>query len=434
MKYIIVGAGIAGLTAAYGLLEKGHQVLVLEKESAIGGLAKSFQYHNFTFDIGPHRFFTDKDEIYRFIKSVLKQDYAVIVQKSSFHLLNRYFPWPLGPSTLVKLPPHLLFRIISDLFLKPKSESQNFVNSTISRYGRTLFELVFRDYTEKFCRISCKDLHANWIKVSLDKAIINKKIGLDSLLDLFSMGYASLRFKTKFLYPKGGCGRFAQTLAAMISDKGGRIIKDVKDISISCNDRQITSLSYVNSDKESAEFDRLVYTAPINQLARQLKLGAPNLEYLNSVIYNIEINKRLKISDQWIYFGDRDLSFVRVSFPRNFDKNNVPFGKDSLCVEVTCKNDSWLWSKPDSIRERVISDLGRVKLCRPRDIARIHIEKIADTYPIYKIDYLKELSDLRKKLSGFRNLTCLGRSGTFWYNNMDESIETALKFADDLGC
>jgi protoporphyrinogen oxidase len=430
MKYVIIGAGIAGLTAAHQLLKKGHEVLILEKESDIGGLSRSFRYGGFIFDIGPHRFFTSNHEVDEFIGSVLKEDRVVINRMSSVYLLNRYFSWPLAPDALLKFPPHLLFKVVFDLFLGTRQEDQDFRSSAIGRYGKTLFELVFRDYTEKFCHIPCEKLHSNWIKVSLEKTIINKNIKMDSLVDLFKMPYKSIRARTRFLYPTGGCGKFTQNLGRMISDKGGIIIRNTGDIFIGSENDRITSLRYAGADKATAGFGHIIYTAPITQIIKQLNLGTVDLEYLNSIIYNIEINKPLARPEQWIYFGDSDLIFVRVSFPKNFHKDNVPPGKDSLCVEVTCRGDSVLWNNPGFIRQRLAGDLAKAKLCRREDIGEVHIEKIANTYPIYKLNYLEELKAAQNKLSKFCNLTFLGRSGTFWYNNMDESIESALKLTD----
>lgn len=433
MKYVIVGAGVAGLSAAYKLLENGHEVIVLEKESKIGGLSKSFYYGNFIFDIGPHRFFTDKKEIYQFIRFVLKPDYAVIDRISSVHLLNKYYSWPLKLGAFMKLPLSILLKVSLDLFFKPKYEGHDFKSAIISSYGKTLYNLIFKDYTKKFCCILCEELHRDWMKAALDKAIIDKRIKIDSLLDLIKMIRNSMSFRMKFLYSKGGCGRFAQNLGQMISEKGGRIVTDIDDISINFKDYKITSLIYNGQGSETIEFDYLIYTAPITQLTQQLNLGVPNLEYLNSIVYNIEINRQLNNSYQWVYFGDSDLIFARISFPRNFDRNNVPSGSDSLCAEVTCKKDSLLWNNPESIKEQLIDDLIKIKLCQRKDIDGIHIEKIANTYPLYKLNYLQELENTKSKLSKFHNLTCLGRTGLFWYNNMDESIKMALEIADNIG-
>lgn len=433
MKHVIVGAGVAGLSAAYKLLENGHEVVVLEKESEIGGLSKSFHYGNFIFDIGPHRFFTDRKGVYQFIRFVLEPDCAVIDRISSVYLLSKYYLWPLRLDVLMKLPLSILLEVSLDLFLKPKYEGQDFKSAVISRYGKTLYNLIFKDYTKKFCCIPCEELHPNWIKVSLDKAIIDKRIKIDSLLDLIKMIRNSINFRMKFLYPKGGCGRFAQNLGQMISEKRGRIVTDIDDISINFEDYKITSLRYKGESSETIEFDHLIYTAPIARLAQQLNLGVPDLEYLNSIIYNIEINRQLNNMYQWVYYGNSDLIFVRISFPRNFDRNNVPVGRDSLCAEVTCQKDSLLWNNPESIKEQLIEDLIKIKLCQRKDIDNIHIEKIANTYPLYKLNYLQELENTKRKLSKFHNLTCLGRTGSFWYNNMDESIQMALEIADNMG-
>ena len=433
MKYVIVGAGVAGLSVAYKLLERGHQVLVLEKESDIGGLARSFRYGSFIFDIGPHRFFTDEKEVDQFVRSVLAQDYTLIDRRNSICLLNKYYRWPFRPDILVKLPLPVLLKAGFDLFSRPKFEGPDFKSSIIRRYGITLYNFIFKDYTEKFCHIPCERLSNNWIKASLDKAIIDKRLRMDSLFDILKMTYRSMGLRTRFLYPKGGCGRFAHNLAKLIREKKGKIVTDVDDISIDFKNNRINFLRYDGQDKGGMELDHLIYTAPITQIAQQLNLAVSDLEYLNSIVFNIELNRPLKNQSQWIYFGDSDLSFVRVSFPRNFDTDSVPYGKDSLCAEVTCKDDSLSWHKPESLRERIIEDLIRIDLCQRKDIDNIHIEKIPRSYPLYKLNYLEELENTKKRLDVFENLTCLGRTGTFWYNNMDESIKMALEAADSIG-
>ncbi|MBW2981161.1 FAD-dependent oxidoreductase [Candidatus Woesearchaeota archaeon] len=429
MKNIaVVGAGIAGLTIAYKLAEKGHKVTLIEKESQVGGLARSFIYGDFVFDIGPHRFHTDKPDVLKFIKFVLGDKSLTIDRTSGVYLFGKYHPWPIRPKTILNLPFTVLVKAAFDLFNRTPFESERFSDYIVSKYGKTLYNCFFKDYTEKFSFVPAPNLHYTWATASIDRAVIDKRLRMDSLFDTLRIALMPKPVKTKFLYPYKGVYRFSENLASMIKKKGGKIFTNVSDIKVNYKEDRIDSISFGDTTLKT---DLLVWTAPITEISGHLNLGKPNLNYLDILIYNIEIKKDLGDPNQWIYFGDRDLVFTRISLPKNFSKNNVPEGKDALCVEVTVK-DKNIWENPKSIIGRVISDLEKVKMCKKEDIGNIHIERITNTYPIYELNYKKELEEIKKKLSGFKNLICSGRTGAFYYNNMDNSIDMGLKLVDGL--
>jgi protoporphyrinogen oxidase len=182
-------------------------------------------------------------------------------------------------------------------------------------------------------------------------------------------------------------------------------------------------------DGQEWEVDFLIWTAPITKLARLLDLPVPRLHYLKIAMFNIELNRQLDQENQWVYFGDKNLAFSRISFPKNFYAGNVPAGRDSLCVETTL-NDEALWRDPRLLEDRIVADLEKIGLIRKEDIQNIHLERIEDAYPVYTLDYQEELAAVNNALARFKNLQCTGRTGLFWYNNMDESIEKGLKLAE----
>lgn len=422
---IITGAGIAGLTLAYLLSDHGYKVLIIEKDKETGGLAKSFFYGKGAFDVGPHRFHTDKDNISNLIKTILSDDLIYIKRKSSVHLFGIRHPWPIRLKTVLKLPKWFLLRSFLDLFTKPKftSDMKSFESYVISKYGKTLYYLFFRDYSRKFCRIDPSMLHYDWAMTGVERAIIDKRLQIGSLFDTIKVSLLPKpAVDTLFIYPKYSCSLFCKKTAKHIEEKGNTIITGSMVRSIQINNDKISSVC-VNDDIHTT--DRLVWTGNVNDLTGILGLPSRDLPYLNIILYNIIIDRNTNIADQWVYYGEKDLIFTRVSFPHNFSPYLFKHGYYGLCVEVTVK-DMDIWNRPEKYQERVIDDLVRTGLLNRKDIREIHIERIKDAYPIYHIDYRNQLKKLKNDTEKIKNLFLSGRTGAFYYNNMDNSIDSAI--------
>src|SRR3989304_7355400 len=154
-EVVIVGAGISGLTVGYFLAKNGYKVAIIERESSVGGLARSFYYDNFVFDIGPHRFHTDYQNVLDFIYEILTTEIVTIPRKSGIWLFNRYHEWPIRTSSAFNLPISILVKTTIDLFFNKNNkndEDENFESYIIGHYGKTLYDICFDKYTEKFCK------------------------------------------------------------------------------------------------------------------------------------------------------------------------------------------------------------------------------------------------------------------------------------------
>ena len=423
---MVVGAGVAGLTIARQLAENGIKVLILEREKRPGGLARSFSYGDFTFDVGPHRFHTDQHQIDLFIRSVLGRTAFEIKRKSSVFFRDKYYSWPFKASSLFQLPPAVLLGALRDLVFQASADGDSFENFVTSKYGRTLFNTFFKEYSQKFCFFHPRDLHRDWAVAGMERAVIDKKLKFYTLSNILKITLMPKTVNTMFLYPKDGCGIFSDLLQKETIERGARFFMGVEEIKLVKGKNRIHA---VIVDGQEWDIDFLIWTAPITTLARLLDLPVPDLHYLQIANFNIELNRQLDQSNQWIYFGDRNLVFSRISFPRHFYPGNVPAGKDSLCAEVTVKNEN-LWQDPWIIKKQLIRDLGKTHLVRETDIQNIHLEKIPEAYPVYTLNYKSELEKINRALSPFENLQCSGRTGLFWYNNMDESIEKALQLVE----
>jgi len=424
----IVGAGVSGLTLGHVLARRGFEVVVLEKLDRVGGLARSFRYGDFGFDIGPHRFHTDNPRVSSFIEGILGDEAITIERRSSVFLFGKYYHWPLRPHSLLRLPKSALIRCFFDLFKRPKFTTERFDDYIKNKYGPTLYEIFFHGYTLKYCWTDPAKLHATWASASIDRAIIDKRASMNTLLDTLKVTLMPKPITTKFLYPKHGVDVFSKKLEASIKSLGGRVVLNVDNIELSTAKGRVASISY-GGERESV--DLLVWTAPIPLLAEKLGLKRPNLHYLSLVAFNTEIDHRIGLDDQWIYFPSKELTLTRASFPENFSPLMVPEGKSSVCVEITSPKPADMQFA--AAREKnIIDDLEKVRLCSRQNILNIHIERVDNTYPLYELGYMQERHRFKEALKDFANVSLAGRTGLFWYNNMDNSIGQALQLADEL--
>lgn len=430
-KVVIVGAGVSGLTVAYKLCEAGFDVTVIEKEKEVGGLARSFRYDGFTFDIGPHRFHTDDKKVENFIKDILDDNYILIPRRSGVFMFKKYFNWPLEKEVLFKVPPLVGFKIFLDLIFRTYRTEKSFEDFVLNKYGKTIYKIFFGPYTKKFSFLDSSEIHRDWGEVGVNRAVIDKRVKVGTTFELIKNVFLPAPVKTEFIYPQdGGIAQFSLDLKNKIIKLGGKILTSTEITKIEMKKKLITSISINGRGPLKADF--VVWTAPLGLLLKLLNEDDTiDLEYLSILCFNVMIKTQKSAGYQWCYYGGGDTVFCRVSNLNLFNQNNSPPGKTGLCVEITSveKDDNWKNSK--GLIPQLKKDLKKVDLIKnEKDVLDIKIEKIQNVYPRYKINYTDELKKANFLLKKYPNLITLGRTGNFWYNNMDHSIKQALEFSE----
>lgn len=430
-QIIIVGAGIAGLTAGHLLAREGFKIVVLEKEDRVGGLARSFYYDKFFFDVGPHRFHTDDKAVQTFVEEVLGENKIVIHRSSGVWMFGQYHDWPLNWRIIFKLPPRVILKTMFDLFIKSDAKENNFEDYIIKKYGRTLYDVFFKPYTEKFLKIPCNQVHRNWAETGIDRAVIDKKVKMGNLREVIKTSLFPRAVKTNFLYPaNGGIDMFSRNLAEAIKKQGGEILLNSTIDKIEIEESSIKCIHY--QDKYFYP-DRVIWTAPLITLLDLLHLDPSPIRYLSTIIFNMKVTGDPAIKYQWCYFGQRDTIINRISIPVLFSPLASPQGETGICVELTCFEGDNVWNRPENFIKDVINDVIKVQVIKSSmEIKEIHIEKIANTYPVYDTAYLVDLDYTLEQVGRFKGLKLLGRTGTFFYNNMDHSIAMAFTMVRDL--
>jgi protoporphyrinogen oxidase len=428
-RTVVVGAGVAGLTIAYQLARQGHDVTVVERNDVVGGLARTWHYGDFHFDVGPHRFHTDNKKVEGFIRGVLGAEVIEIPRKSGVRMFGRFHDWPLRPGILFAMPVSAMFQGARDLIFKEHLTGESFEADVVNKYGRTLYDIFFGPYTEKFLFYSPTDLHRDWGRAGVNRAVIDKRASSDTLWSLLRNTLMPKPVETTFLFLPHGVGRFSEMLAEGIRAAGGEglVGQDVTGLDVA-GDR----VTGVRTARQTFNADDVIWTGPLDVLNRFLGIEGIHLEYLSTLFYNFEISKPAKLDYQWTYYGSDEV-FPRLSTPTAFAPTMAPAGKSGLCVELTCREGDERWQNPQRYLEPIASDLVRTQTIDVAgDITGVHIERMSNTYPVYKLDYLQQLSANLKALGRFSNLLPAGRCGRFWYNNMDHSIGQGLTMADKI--
>ncbi len=423
---------MAGLTVAYELARAGAPVVVLERESEPGGLARSYAYGDFVFDIGPHRFHTDVESVNYFINDILGPDQIEIKRCSGVYFRGKYHLWPLRLPVLFDLPPSVLLMGLRDLLAMRSREVRNFEDYIVNMYGKTLYNIFFRDYSEKFLGITPAETDAVWAKAGMERAIIDKRLKIHKLSNLILSTLIPKGAVTRFIYPPQGIAQFCEKLAVRVRGYGAEVRCGVEVDGLETAGDRIVGVA-AGGDQVAAS--AVVWTAPLPLAASLLGAPRPDLTYLGLVLYNVELARKppWPMDFQWCYYGQKDIVFNRVSAPTAFSPRLAPPGRGSLCVEVTRPPQHKALSAPEAIQDQVIADMMRVGLIRSdADVLAVHIERVREAYPVYRLGFQDAVEETKEKLARFKNLHLAGRTGLFWYNNMDHSIEQAQSLAAKL--
>jgi protoporphyrinogen oxidase len=429
---VIVGAGVAGLVTAHLLAEAGAEVVVIEKLPIVGGLARSFHYDDFVFDCGPHRFYTANPNVSNYLDRVLSRHGTFFPRKSEVFFKGKYYGWPIKPQNLLQLPPGLAGKSFVDLAVNGFKEygDLTFEDYILRQYGPTLYEHFFRGYSEKFLGINPRDTHSDWAKVGINRAIIDDKAQMQNLYQLLKTTLLSGNAEPpRFLYPKAGMQEAWVQVSELFGALGGRIITGTSARLEGDGDK----ITAVYAGEERIEPSTVIWTAPITLACDQLNLQRPKLDYLGLLLFNVMVNEEPMRDYQWCYYGSKKLLINRVSIPRFFSPDTAPQGTAGYCCEVTCMKDDNRWKNAERLTDWVIDDLVSVGMVRNRaNVIDARVERLTDSYPIYRKDYPVQLDIARQQLAGFKNFHLAGRTGLFWYNNMDHSMENAMQLTKRL--
>jgi protoporphyrinogen oxidase len=435
---VVCGAGPAGLTAAYLLAKEGHRVTVLEADDVVGGISRTARYKEFRFDIGGHRFFTKSSRVQALWEEVLGEDFLEVPRLSRIHYDGKYFDYPLRPlNALAGLGPINAFLIgISYVraHLRPNPVEENFEQWVTNRFGRRLYEIFFKTYTEKVWGIPCSEIRAEWAAQRIQGLSLARAI-----LSAGSLNKRAPEIKTlinSFRYPRLGPGQMWETCRDRIQDMGGRVLTEHRVTRLEVSGGRIDAVTADAPDGERRfEADHTISTIPLRHLVAMLDpapgpealRAAEGLRYRDFVLVALVLDRDRVFPDNWVYVHTPGVRVGRVQNFNNWSPALVPVaGKTCLGMEYFCFKGDDLWTMSDTdliaMAARELDELDLAPGARVEDGAVVRMPK---AYPIYDAAYRGHLEVIRRLVDPIPNLHTIGRNGMHKYNNQDHSMLTA---------
>jgi protoporphyrinogen oxidase len=455
MRVAVIGAGPAGLTAAYQLAKAGVEVEVFEASDSVGGLARSFTLWDQTVDLGPHRFFSSDARVNRLWLEVVGRDYQMVDRMTRIYYRQKFFNYPLAAGNALQnlgpveaagcLASYVQEKCRAQLSGAKRAEASadtstdatdaSFEDWVVSRFGRRLFEIFFKTYSEKLWGISCQELDADFAaqrikKLSLGEAIKN------------ALGLGGKKHRTlvdRFAFPNGGTGMVYDRMADYIRGLGGEVHLNRPIRRVIQDGGRVRGLTTATG--EVLKFDRVISTMPMTLMVKslddvpyQVTRAADSLKFRNTILVYLRVAGRDLFPDQWLYVHSSDLLTGRVTNFRNWVPSLYGSSPDTiLSLEYWCNDGEELWQQSDEeLIRRGAAEMISTGLLAGAPVTAGHVVRLRRCYPVYARGYKRHLQVLTSHLDKIQGLTAIGRYGAFKYNNQDHSILMGLLAAENI--
>ncbi len=436
-RVVIIGGGPAGLTAGRELTKFGHRPTVLEKTERVGGLACTVNYKGFHFDMGGHRFFTKVDEVKKIWLEVLGGEFLRRPRLSRIFYNGRFFYYPLKPlNALLGLGLWQAILVVLSFLrwqIRPYKREDTFEQWVTNRFGKRLFSIFFKTYTEKVWGIPCSELRAEWAAQRI------KDLSLKTvLLTMFVKPKHTIKtLIEEFDYPRLGPGMMWQAVAAEIEEKGGGVRLNSEVTRIQRTDSHIDAVVITrNGHEEVIPGTHFISSMPISEFVLKLSPPAPpevveaarKLSYRDFLTVCLIVNKRDVFPDNWIYVHSPDVKVGRIQNFANWSPDMVPDpAKSSLGLEYFCTAGDALWNTQDEdlieLGKRELETIGLVSGAEIEDGCVFRVPK---AYPVYDGSYREYMVRVREFVDGLQNFQTVGRNGLHRYNNQDHAMLTGI--------
>ena len=524
-KAIIIGAGPAGLTAAYELLKRTDiQPVLLEKSGELGGISRTVNFKGNRIDIGGHRFFSKSDRVMHWWLQILPleetgeksrtihyhnqsrelpgrpsagsstalgpeqpagapstpsrpapgpadPDKVMLIRRrlSRIYFLRKFFNYPirLSVDTLRKLGLSRTMAILLSYMkarLFPRPQPRSLEDFLIGRFGFRLYEIFFKDYTEKVWGVPCSSISAEWgaqrikgvsFSAALRHAVRSARQSGKDKGGIYQKDTETSQIE-QFMYPKFGPGQLWEEVARQVQAMGGEIHchQDVQAIDTAAG--RVLSIESVNSQTgqcSTFEGDYFFSTMPVSELIAGIKQPVPpavkevaaGLQYRDFITVGVLLKELaapgkkigefqpLSLKDTWIYIQEKEVKVGRLQLFNNWSPFLVKDPSTTwLGMEYFCNKGDEFWQRSDeAIRQFATEELEKIGLARQKDVLDTVVIRMEKTYPAYFGTY-QHFDLIRDYTDGFANLFLIGRNGMHKYNNSDHSMLTAMVAVDNI--
>jgi protoporphyrinogen oxidase len=425
------------------LEEHDHPACVLEAAPWLGGASRTVEWKDFRFDLGGHRFYTRKEDVLELVNDLLGEEILRVPRQSRILLNGQFVNYPLtffnalkalGPLTSLAVTGSYAKEKVLNLLREPPDVT--FEDWVVSRFGRRLYEIYFKTYSEKVWGVPCTEMEADFaaqrirglsFREAIKNMITRRSKSSDSLVG-------------EFLYPKYGFGRICDELAAVVPQE--RIHTSTPVTLVHHDGQRVTGVTTEGEEGEQRlEGEEFLCTYAITDLVRALDPAPPRevveaadrLGFRDIIVLFLGLDTEQVSEDHWIYFPDPDLFFGRVHEPKNWSPVMAPEDQTGLVVEVFCYKDEPVWEESDGrLIQRSADKLEELGLVNASDLIGGTVVRFEKAYPLYEAGYSECLETIHGFLDRLENLQLAGRNALFRYTSGDRYIEMGMKAAHNI--
>ncbi len=436
----VIGAGPAGLAAAYTLGKLGVQVELFEASANIGGMARSFELWDQTVDLGPHRFFSADARVNRFWLEVVGTQYRMVDRLTRIYYGGKFFDYPLRAGDVVaKLGLVEASRCIASYIreqLHPRRPAASFEEWAQARFGRRLYRKFFQSYSEKVWGIPCARLDADFAAQRI------RRLSLFEVVRNSLSRKGSFRHPTlldRFAYPLRGTGSVYATMIDKVCAQGGHAHLNSPVQGLDPHTGGKLELRLASGERRL--FDNVISSMPLTHLVRALpqapdrvQAAAAALRFRNTILVYLRIASHDLFPDQWLYVHAPELEVGRITNYRNWVAelhHGLP--QTILSLELWCDPGDSKWLQADERHvEQALHDLHATGLIKSAQVTGSHVVRVPNCYPVYDLGYKQQIDVLAQFLQTIPNLQVIGRAGAFKYNNQDHSLLMGILAAENI--
>jgi protoporphyrinogen oxidase len=457
LNILVLGAGPAGLSAAWNLVQDGHNVTVLEKATVWGGQSLTFEDGGYRFDLGPHNIHSKHRAILDFLACNFHGEWLERKLRAEIYFRRKRIEYPLVGIQVLKFLPlgtslmcgiSFAWQRLMSLFLPSFKDDGTYETWVVNRFGRRFYNIFFGPYTQKTWGIAPSEL---------SDIIGKERIAVRSLTELIK----SVFFKKEFyhsenprlvrqFYPRLGVGRISDFFADGVLKCGGRILTGVNIKSLMLEGSHVVGCSYERKGrnyeinvrgKDGTGHWEVLSTIPLNELVlsmgeippQEVRAAATAMDFTSEVFLYLKIDGELIFNVPLLYFSEMEFPFNRVYDVRSFSADMVPKGKNALCMELTCREGDETWLMPDEqVFEKCIVPLERHGLLDRKRVEGYTVRRLKHAYPLFRVGIQKRLKTIYDYLYTIDNLESFGRQGLFAYANVDDAIWMGFEMAKNL--
>ncbi len=445
-KLLIVGAGPAGLTAAYQIGKASGTATVLEEDTVVGGISRTAQREGWRFDIGGHRFFTKVTAVSDLWHEILDEDdFLLRPRMSRIYYDGKFYDYPLKATNALRNLGILesILCVLSYVWVRinPPKDQTHFEGWVASRFGWRLYKKFFKTYTEKVWGIPADELQADWAaqrikNLSLFKAILNAVLPRRNQKEITSL-------IEEFEYPKFGPGMMWEKCHELVNEKGSQVLFEHKVNHFSHKDGKVVSVQATTPDG-SVEFDAdsVISSMPLPHLlqamnppaSEQALNAAASLTFRDFLTVALIVPEENGFPDNWIYIHSEEVRVGRVQNFGQWSPYLVKEGRTCLGLEYFVNIGDDLWNSNDEdLVAKATKELGVLGLVEPGLVEGGYVVRMPRAYPMYDNEYQENVEIIRSWLNQYaKNVYPVGRNGMHRYNNQDHSMLTAMLSVENI--